>query len=315
MRKKQILDENDIKIIKELDNNARNSFRHIAKKIHKSKEFVRYRINNLNKEIIYSYVTVIDTGKLGITKTNLYIKFTEINEETKKTIQKFISEQKFRTKYFLIGKYDISITIDFKNNKQQKEIITQIQSLFGKKITTISLNIITAMKFYKNRFIYKKKSNNTYKFNLLNQETIKLKEKEKKILNILQKNPKANILQIAKESQTTPKTAITKINHLKKKDIIKGFGIKINKKTINKESYRTLLRLQNKSQKIKEKITKFLENINAVAYIGELIGNYDMEFDLYVNSQQEFIKLFHTMKKRFKNEIIEYHTLFFDSLE
>src|SRR3989338_3581771 len=80
---KQIkLDAKDRKILLELDTDATQSLKAIAKKLHTSKEVVSYRIKQMEKEgIISNYIAVLHFAKLGLTYYRLYLKYSHISPE------------------------------------------------------------------------------------------------------------------------------------------------------------------------------------------------------------------------------------------
>ena len=70
------IDSLDLKILAELDNDARIPNTRIAKKLRVNKNVVNYRINNLEKTgIIKGYYTIIDAYKLEYQGYRLYLKF------------------------------------------------------------------------------------------------------------------------------------------------------------------------------------------------------------------------------------------------
>jgi len=107
------LDKKDIDILKELDLNARNSHRSIGKKIKKSKEFVRYRIQKLTDAgVIDSFITSVDYSKLGMYRVCLYLKFKEMTDELRTLILNYKKTRDCRIKFFSVGRYDVYIDVN-----------------------------------------------------------------------------------------------------------------------------------------------------------------------------------------------------------
>ena len=73
------LDLTDRKILAELDKNCRIHNSILAKKVNKSREAVKYRIQQLqNKGIIQNFITSIDPNKLGYYMFKIYLKNKKI---------------------------------------------------------------------------------------------------------------------------------------------------------------------------------------------------------------------------------------------
>ena len=72
---KEKLDKIDMRLLYELDCNARQSETALAKKVGRSRETVRYRIAQLEKrEIITGYATWLNVSKLGYQAYKMYLK-------------------------------------------------------------------------------------------------------------------------------------------------------------------------------------------------------------------------------------------------
>ena len=68
--------EIDKKIIRELGNNSRLSYKELANKINSRKEIVAYHINKMEKlGIIKKYIPVFSQAKLGVFVYKIYISF------------------------------------------------------------------------------------------------------------------------------------------------------------------------------------------------------------------------------------------------
>src|SRR3989338_4407749 len=82
------LDLTDKKILAELDKNCRTPNSIIAKKVHKSREAVKYRIAQLEKQgVIQQFITSINPNKLGFAMFKVYLKLENIPAERKKFFQ------------------------------------------------------------------------------------------------------------------------------------------------------------------------------------------------------------------------------------
>ena len=72
------LDSKDMKILSELDKNARQPNSSIGRKVRLSKEVVKYRIDRMLKNgIIVRFYTLTNYFKLGISKYKLYLSLRE----------------------------------------------------------------------------------------------------------------------------------------------------------------------------------------------------------------------------------------------
>ena len=79
------LDKIDRRILAELDKNCRVSNIQLGKKVNRSREAVKYRIQQLQKKgIITGFITSINPNKLGYYMFKAYLKLENIPEEKEK---------------------------------------------------------------------------------------------------------------------------------------------------------------------------------------------------------------------------------------
>src|SRR3990167_4100388 len=94
------LDLTDRKILIELDKNCRIHNSVLAKKVHKSRESVKYRIQQLQKNgIIRNFITSINPNKLGYYMFKVYLKLENIPNER----EKFFEELKHNKDIYWYG--------------------------------------------------------------------------------------------------------------------------------------------------------------------------------------------------------------------
>ncbi len=97
------LDITDRKILAELDKNCRVSNAVLAKKVGKSREAVKYRIQQLqSKGIIEKFITSINPNKLGYYMFKVYLKLENIPDER----EKFFEELKHNKDIYWVGVSD-----------------------------------------------------------------------------------------------------------------------------------------------------------------------------------------------------------------
>ena len=73
-KKSELIDERDRKILRELEEDARQTDSAIAKKIHLSKQVTNYRIQKLMESgIISNFYTVVNVGNLGLSTYYVFL--------------------------------------------------------------------------------------------------------------------------------------------------------------------------------------------------------------------------------------------------
>ncbi|MEX0920460.1 MAG: Lrp/AsnC family transcriptional regulator [Candidatus Pacearchaeota archaeon] len=128
--------------------------------------------------------------------------------------------------------------------------------------------------------------------------------KDKKILYELDKNSRATYSQISKATRISKETVRYRINNLTKEGVIRKFLTVINSSKLGNSFYQITLKLQNIDEKKKRRIIDFLKDSNHVAWIGNLEGNYDIAFILYMKNQLELQKFVKILYEKFSKSIM-----------
>ena len=218
------LDLLDKKIMYELDLNARISASQLAKKLNKSKETVNFRINRLIKnKFIKSFYTVFNTSKLRRYYIKLYIKFKNITLEKEKELFEYVSKQKYVAYLASVeGYYDCIILVMVKNTLDMIKFHDEFMKLYGGYIQEKELVTFLTTHRFNSRFLYdgEKKKDSYYPIELGSYE---LDEIDKKILNIISKNSRIPLIDIAKELNIDHKVVKYRLKKLEKDNIILAY--------------------------------------------------------------------------------------------
>jgi len=134
------LDSKDKKIIRELQENCRQTIAEISKKTHLPRDVVVYRIKKLEDEkVIKQHHTFLDHSKLGY-PLYAYVLFSLYNIKPEEE-RKFVDFLKAHKNIIYVaknsGKYDFTIGICAKDYKQFDNIIREIRQKFANSIKDI----------------------------------------------------------------------------------------------------------------------------------------------------------------------------------
>lgn len=144
------LDEKDRKIIKQLQINARQTIKEIARKTHLQREVVKYRLKKLEEsKVIRNYHALIDYKKLGF-NLYVYVGFVLVNT-TPLEEEKFVEYLNLQKNITYVaknsGKWDYSIGICSKDYQEFDLILREIRNGFGKIIK--EFDVAPVIKDYK----------------------------------------------------------------------------------------------------------------------------------------------------------------------
>jgi DNA-binding Lrp family transcriptional regulator len=138
------MDELDYKILEKLNENARKSYREMARKLNISLSTISNRIKKLeDEEIIERYIPIVNQEKLGYTLTaviNLKIsrgKLIEVQEKISK-------DRHVRAVYDITGEWDSVLIANFKDRRDLNGFIKGVLSMeyVERTNTQLVLNIV-----------------------------------------------------------------------------------------------------------------------------------------------------------------------------
>lgn len=294
------LKSKDRKILFELEQNSRQSFSRIAKKLKTSKEVVNYRVKNLiNEGIITRFFTEINLAKIGMQVYKVYLQFQNVNHKKEEDMYNFfINEMKIPWIVSCSGKYDMIISFGAKDINEFEEKITQIMNKFSEFILNRDISTTLSFNTFDRRWLYHagKVKYTSVGGTITNNQLDKI---DIKILANLSNNSRIQVIDLTEKIGITPGAIINRIKSLEKKGIINSYRIGINYKKLGKEFCKAFVYLTNKTSEEEKKLINYASNMPQIFTIIKCVGAWDLEFEFIVDNFTEFHELIRDIKNRF----------------
>lgn len=137
------LDINDKKIINNLHNNSRITFKELSKRLGIPQETIRFKFNRLIKSgLIKDFSINVNTETLGYISYNLFLKIDNYSyKQDKKTITQFYDEPYILSAHRVIGKYDLVVEVLCKNSKEFEEQLSRLKKFFKNSISNYEITL------------------------------------------------------------------------------------------------------------------------------------------------------------------------------
>lgn len=304
------LDLKDRKILYELDKNCRQSFNQIARLVGLSKTAVINRISNMEKVgLIKGYSAVVNSGKLGFHNFRIYINLQNLDLDKENEIIEFLKEKKIVTWIATMeGLYNLGFRVFTKDIHEMNELWIELMkkyvNYFNQRLILLNIKTIS---FFRGHLI--EDFNEVYDIVSSSDKEIRILDKlEHQIVEILSQNAKAQVIDIAKKTRTTPKTIISKIKRLEKDKVILFYRTVLDSEKINLLHFKlSLLTMNTTSEKLKEFYDYIKKSPNIIKR-EETLGGEDIELDLEVRSINELEEIINNIRKRFGKIIQDYNT-------
>ena len=307
------LDLKDKKLLYELDLNSRQSFNGLARKLKLSKNAVAYRISNLQKAgVIKQFHTVVDTGKLGYISFRLYLRLQNATPEKEQEIIEFLKQKEIVTWIVSIeGDYSIGALILTKSVSEMNSLWKELLEKYVNYIDERLLTIMTKVSYFSRAYLLDMKEN-AYEIAFATEPNkIDMDKKDIEILKFLAPNARIPIIEIAQKLKMTPKTVISRIKNLEKKEIIIGYKTVFDIEKLGYQYFKINFRLHNTTREKISRLRSFIKMHPSIIYDDEVLGGDDLEIEVQLKDMQELRKLIEEIKSGFADMIKEYKTMLF----
>lgn len=141
------------------------------------------------------------------------------------------------------------------------------------------------------------------------EKTIKLDQKDKKILEILNLDARASIAKISRKTGIQRDSVLYRINKMKKQKVIRFFHTVLNPTIIKHPVYSfvnfVLFNLSNKDEKA---FKGFLTAHPNVVYVAKTTGKWDFTINVAAKDLTHFDNILREIRMKFSNIIKDYET-------
>jgi Lrp/AsnC family leucine-responsive transcriptional regulator len=289
------LHKKDLRILQELDLDARQPVSAIARKVGLSKETTNYRIRQLeNKGIIKGYYSLFNVALLGYNLYKVYLKLQNISKRKEADFIKYLNNIK---QVGLIatssGNYDLEIGIVGKSLIDFHDILDKIIKDYGICIKSKDVTTNIEMWQYSRKYLVDGNQTSQKAISKIKEfyyygkdRSNKFDEKDIMILRYLQHNGRQSSTEISKALGLSRKIISYRIRNLIKNNIILGFRPIIDRDVLGLAYFRVLIKLQAiKEERLQQMFGFFRQHPNIV-YLIKCIGPWELEIELEVEDSK-----------------------------
>ncbi|MGC9309813.1 MAG: Lrp/AsnC family transcriptional regulator [Candidatus Nanoarchaeia archaeon] len=298
------LDLRDRKILNEIEMNARITHSQLAKKLNTSKQVVKYRIEQLEKEnIIQGYFAIIDVIKLGYFIHIIYLKFTGLSSQKENQWHKQIDKHPaVLSTGKNAGNWDLTIVIKARNNQEldiiYKELIKGKSDKIKDKIVTSQIEST----YFTETIFYNKQGKEA---TTAGGEEVKIDEKDEKLIAIVAEHGRASLIELSEKLNLSPNSVKQRLRHLEDKEVIVGWKTKINYEKLGFLHFRVFIHAKNMSQDFYKQIKQYLKQRGNVESVGRFWGYADIDFRIHVRDIFELYNQIAELKDKFIENIVD----------
>ena len=301
------LTSNEKTILGRLESNARLSFSNIGKKTRKSQQRVSYTVNSLIKKgIVKNFYTLVDYSKLGVISFRVYFKISYVSQvKFKEFIEYLVSRDNTLWVATCGGDFDLICTFFASNASRFNKDLREIMAKFPEQIQGYTILTTIVIRRFERKYLLNTPTIFETVFIGGDREPDEIDEIDMQILDTLSEDARTSSVDIANKLSITPKTVISRIKKLEKREIIGGYKPSLNLQKMGYISILLLIRYHNITLDVENKLLNYLKIQSNVVRLVKTLGEWDLEIEIEVKSMRDFRKIEIELRQRFPTLIHE----------
>ncbi|VVB57960.1 HTH-type transcriptional regulator LrpA [Candidatus Anstonella stagnisolia] len=297
------LDEIDRKILAELDRNCRIPNSVLAKKVRRSREAVKYRIEQLQKKgVIEKFITSTNPNKFGYYMFKVYLKLENIPSEREKFFEELRRNRDIYWMGICDGAFDCIFAILSRDITGYYEKINALLSKWRHLIVSKVLGTMVDTKQYNKKF-FTGDENGTYVTFAGNVAENKVDELDEKILDVLANDARIPISELARKVKSNMEAVKRRMKRMEEAGVILQYRIAVDFNKLGLEFFKAIIYLKTLSKKDEAALGEWMRRNPKSIYYIRSIAPWDVEFEFAVENYQEFNGIINDLRKCFPHVV------------
>ncbi len=298
---KHDLDLIDKKLLVELDKNARVSAAALSRRLRLPKETVNYRIKRLfaSGHIQYAY-TLVNAARLAHTHYKVFLKFRPLSRTTLDAIITYIRRQQSCANLRVLdGEYDLVFLTVHESPESLQRFFTSFQQLFGAELLVRSVHLVTASHTFSSVVAGLQEGRT-----LLHGEpsSVRIDALDRALLSAISRDARARLVDLARLLGEPPQTTRYRLRRLEREGVIAGYAVALDRDKFRRVFVQVDVLLKTSARL--SSIIEFFGRSGTCLFAYELLGRYDLSFELSVEGEREFRRLLDEFTGLFLDEVL-----------
>lgn len=297
------LDKKNVRIMRALQEDARQSFVQLGKRVGLGSLSAERRARQLLQggaiELLHANV---DMARLGFGEYRLYFKFDVMDRGTEEEVLALFKAYP-RTGWGVVceGEYGVLWRIFARNEEEVEAAIFLAMEKFGRRI--IEKVVVTTMHEtylpWRPLFGSGQAAPKTWKKAKEGIKQANLDAKDMKILSMLFGNAREKGQTIAKKVGLTPEGVNYRMKRLAREGVLNGYTAWFDARKLGFNYYKMLLWLRGSTREQERKFLAYCLQRDEVVYVNKTMGSWDMEVDIIARSNEEMHGFVREIKTKF----------------
>jgi Lrp/AsnC family leucine-responsive transcriptional regulator len=305
------IDKKDRRIMEQLENDSRQSYSEIGRKVGLRGDTVEYRMRRLSESgVILRMFAEPNLPKLGLKTYRVYLKIDNMpQEEEEEMVRYFAGHPKSHWFAEFEGEWDYTVRYTLGDEIEFREELEKLMKRFGRYIISKNI-IITLQQSYLPLSYFTGKESEIRWISLERVDKIEeLDRTDKEIMRLLFDNSRASTVEIASKTGISADAVQYRIKKLVKNGVISFFGVYYDSSVLGYGRYKVLLWLKHTTKKREEELIRYCQQHPNSSYLNRVVGSWDLEADFDTRNVQEIHDIVKDLRARFADIIRDHSTM------
>lgn len=305
------IDKKDRLIMRQLEDDSRQSYSEIGRKVGLRGDTVEYRMKKLQSSgIIMRMFAEPNLPRLGLKTYRIYLKVENMpQDEEEKMVKYFIDHPKSHWFAEFEGEWDYTLRLTLRDEVEFKEELENLTKRYGKYIHSKNI-IITLQQSYLPLTYFTGRESGIRWITLERVERAEeLDKTDRKIMELLFDNSRMSSIELASKTGISADAVQYRIKRLVQRGVIHYFGVYYDSSVLGYGRYKVLLWLKNATRKREQELIRYCQQHPNSSYLNRVLGSWDLEADFDTGTVQEIHDIVKDLRSRFGDIIRDHSTM------
>lgn len=282
------LDLWDRRILFELDCDARAPFSSIGRKVNRSPQWVKYRVERLRRlGAIKHLYPIIDYSRLGYCLAGMWLKLANATPaEEGAFLNACYKESAIQMVYRTEGEYDLFLGAFAPGLAALEEFISRFKQAHGDIISSLDFSLATSSCKFSRHYLLGGKPGDEGGITVgAAGKAAKADREDLLVLDCLNADPRMGIVEMAKATGIGKDAVLYRLRRLAKEKVLLGCTLQVNFRNLPAQSYAVLLRTAGMGKEKRAELQSFCRLSGKAVRLSSALGSYDFMIEIEAESR------------------------------
>lgn len=294
------------RVLAEITWNCRMPVNQVAERLRLKTHTVRYAINHLNSLLNLQPFCFSSAYRLGLFPFRVYF---SVNLSDKVKVSKMIEHLKklpeMEWLYGLYGIYQFGMSLRVPSMRALNALLTDFDSKFGDIINKKSISLFERFTYYEPWLAHVGDGlRKTFEYSS-GDEAVPLDSVDRNLLSIVRADAAAPVREIARKAGLPSSTVTYRLEKLKDQGVILGLAYTYENRTAGAEAFLIQIAIKGLGGHVVDSFFDFARSNHNVVWAAKMIGEWDVEMEVGVDSAFELDELIHQIYQCGKGSVRE----------